>query len=78
VRQQLFCIIIVAGGKRNYILTRKHGKRQLNILFIIVTNLKPDMPDALYQVSGFSIIGKDSTNKSAGREKEEWILREII
>ena len=44
-------------------LLNKHGKHQVDFLLINETFLKTDMPDALYEVYGFSIYRKDRINK---------------
>jgi hypothetical protein len=42
------------------------GKPQLDVLFLSETFLKPDIPDSLYAVSGFSIFRRDRLLKAGG------------
>ena len=48
------------------ILIGKSGSAQVDILFLTETFLKPDIPDVLYAVPGFSIYRHDRVSRCGG------------
>ena len=48
------------------LLLGKFGKPQLDILFINESFLKPNLPDILHEMPGYSIYHRDRKNKSGG------------
>ena len=47
-------------------LIGKSGRAQVDILFLTETLLKPDIPDVLYAVPGFSIYRRDRVSRCGG------------
>ena len=48
------------------LLIGKSGRAQVDILFLTETLLKPDIPDVLYAVPGFSIYRRDRVSRCGG------------